>query len=170
MSGNAFKRNVMLLVLGLALLMGAGCAKKQVASTPGAGGEGQGGMNAAELAARELEEAKRILVTEKIYFAFDSSELTAEARNILNRKADVLKSKRDLKVLVEGHCDERGTDEYNMALGNRRSHATYKYLVTLGVSERQLETISYGEERPVDPGHTESAWANNRRCEFKLVW
>ena len=75
---------------------------------------------------------------------------------------------KDANIIVEGHCDERGTTEYNLALGERRATETKKYLVELGVPEGRIKTISYGEERPLDPGHTEAAWAKNRRAQFVL--
>ncbi len=164
-------RLILAVVVVLAMTFSLGCAKKQVGSVPGEGQQvGQQGPSDAELAARNLEQAKRVIMSEKIYFAFDSFDLTPEARTILSRKADVLRQQPNLKVIVEGHCDERGTEEYNLALGERRAQAAYKYLTALGVNAVQLETISYGEERPADPGHGEAAWANNRRCEFRLVW
>jgi peptidoglycan-associated lipoprotein len=73
------------------------------------------------------------------------------------------------KIRIEGHCDERGTNEYNMALGERRANSAKKYLIKLGVKESQLSTISYGEEKPLDPGHNEEAWAMNRRAHFAIV-
>ncbi len=164
---------LMALVLTLALGAGAGCAKKPVGSAPtgdASATQGQGGMSEAELAAKNLEQAKRVIMSEKIYFAFDSFALTPQSQETLNRKAEVLNSNRSLKVLVEGHTDERGTEEYNLALGERRAQAAYKYLTLLGVGANQLETISYGEERPENPAHNEQAWAQNRRCEFRLVW
>jgi len=172
---NKFRIVLLALVLVAAMAAGSGCAKKNVGSQPGADASAtatasSGGMNEAELAARNLEQAKRVVMSEKVYFAFDSSALSPQAQQVLNRKADVLRANPQLKVLIEGNTDERGTEEYNLALGERRAMAAYKYLVLLGVDARQLETISYGEERPADPGHNEQAWANNRRDEFRLVW
>lgn len=170
---NGHKTLLLALALIVALASGLGCSKKNVGSAPGqdaSGAQAQAGMNEAELAARNLEQAKRVIMSEKVYFAFDSSALTPQAQEVLNRKADVLRANASLKVLIEGNTDERGTEEYNLALGERRAMASYKYLVLLGVSAQQLETISYGEERPADPGHNEQAWANNRRDEFRLVW
>lgn len=156
-------------MLVLVMAAGFGCSSRQeVGSTPD---QAQAeGMSAAEIAARELEEAKRVIMSETIYFAFDSFELSAESRAILSRKADILKQYPALMVQVAGHCDERGTNEYNLALGEKRARAATQYLVMLGVNASQLETISYGEERPADAGHTEAAWAKNRRDEFTVVW
>jgi peptidoglycan-associated lipoprotein len=104
-----------------------------------------------------------------IHFAYDSYELGEDAQNILEKKATFLKENPDIKVLIEGHCDERGTEIYNLALGDRRAHAARQYLVKLGIDEDRLETVSYGEERPLDPGHNEEAWARNRRDHFVIL-
>lgn len=98
------------------------------------------------------------------YFAYDSSVLTAESQKKLDAQAEWLKSHGDVKVTIEGHADERGTREYNLALGERRANAVKKYLVTLGVADDRVSTVSYGKERPAVLGSTESAWAKNRRA------
>jgi peptidoglycan-associated lipoprotein len=103
-----------------------------------------------------------------IYFAFDSEELTEEAKNILRMNADVLLANPNLYVVVEGHCDERGTTEYNLALGQRRAMSVRQQYGRLGVPLERIATISYGEERPVDAGHNENAWNKNRRAETKV--
>ncbi len=105
----------------------------------------------------------------KVYFEFDKSNLTAESRESLEHNADVLKEHPRVRVLIEGHCDERGTIEYNLALGERRALAARNYLINLGIDPDRLATISYGEERPVDLGHDEEAWAKNRRDDFKAA-
>ncbi len=104
-----------------------------------------------------------------IYFDFDKSELKPEARAVLVKKAEYLRKNPEYRVRIEGNCDERGTNEYNLALGDRRAHAALEFLATLGVAEARMSTISYGEERPLDPGHNEEAWAKNRNDQFKLV-
>jgi len=106
---------------------------------------------------------------QKVYFDFDSSTLSAESRNALSKNAALLSKNPSVKLQIEGNCDERGSDEYNMALGERRAKAAQDYLVNLGVSADRLSVISYGEEKPVDPGHNEAAWAKNRRDEFVIV-
>ena len=106
---------------------------------------------------------------QKIYFNFDSSALSDEARSALSKNAELLGKNPSAKVSIEGHCDERGSDEYNMALGERRARAAQDYLVNLGVQSERLSTISYGEEKPADPGHDEAAWSKNRRGEFVIV-
>lgn len=105
---------------------------------------------------------------EDIHFDFDKSFIREDARPILAQVAEYLKSHPENRMQIEGHCDERGTSEYNMALGDRRANAASKYLQNLGIEEGRLSTISYGEERPLDPGHHEEAWAKNRRAVFIL--
>ena len=102
-----------------------------------------------------------------VFFDYDQSSLRGDARRVLDANAAVLKSMEGGVVTLEGHCDERGTVEYNLALGERRARAAKQYLVGLGVSDTQLHTISYGEERAFAPGHDESAWSQNRRVHFK---
>lgn len=103
-----------------------------------------------------------------VYFEFDKFSLTSQARNTLNNNAAWLKNHPDVMVQLAGHCDERGTEEYNQALGENRAIAVKKYLVTLGIDSDRLFTISYGETMPADPGHSEEAWARNRRVELKI--
>ena len=102
----------------------------------------------------------------KIYFNFDASVLSPAARETLAKDAELLKKTIAGKVTIEGHCDERGADEYNLALGEKRAQAARQYLATLGVSADRLAVISYGKEKPADPSHDEAAWAKNRRDEF----
>jgi peptidoglycan-associated lipoprotein len=104
-----------------------------------------------------------------INFDFDSSVIRPDAREILKANAAYLLKHRVSSIVVEGHCDERGTAEYNMALGERRAQETKKYLVNLGVKESIIRTISYGEERPLDPASNEEAWAKNRRAHFVVT-
>ena len=101
-----------------------------------------------------------------IYFDFDSTVLRPDAREELDRIADYLKKNGSMRLIIEGHCDEQGTTEYNVALGDRRARAIHTYLARLGISEGRLGVISYGEERPADSGSDESAWAHNRRGEL----
>ena len=122
----------------------------------------------ADAARRAAEQAKNQFMNEHIYFAFDSAALTSMARETLKRKAAWLNENGGFMVTVEGHTDERGTNEYNLALGERRAESARAYLVDLGVSASRLSTISYGEERPLDPRSNEEAWAKNRRCQFQL--
>ena len=119
--------------------------------------------------AKQLEEAKRkVFLTELVLFDFDSSVLTPTAQDRLRRKAGWLKENEKASVIVEGHCDERGSNEYNLALGWRRAEAAKAFLVDLGVSATRMSTISYGEERPFVKGGYEGAWSQNRRAHFVL--
>jgi len=102
-----------------------------------------------------------------IYFEFDRHDLTSEALQLLADNARVLKAHPDARIVVAGHCDERGTVEYNLALGDKRANAAKDYLVSLGVSSSQVSVISYGKERPFDSSQSESGWAKNRRAEFE---
>jgi peptidoglycan-associated lipoprotein len=120
----------------------------------------------AESAAREA--AGTAFVDENIYFAFDSAVLSDQARHILNSKADYLRTYPGVAVTVEGYCDERGTDAYNIALGERRAQSVKNFLLNLGISTNRLNTVSYGEERPVAMGHDEASWAKNRRAQFVI--
>jgi len=105
-------------------------------------------------------------VLQNIYFEFDRYDLTSEALQTLADNARVLKAHPEARVVIEGHCDERGTVEYNLALGDKRAKAARDYMISLGVNSAQVLTISYGKERPLDPSETENAWAKNRRAEF----
>lgn len=104
-----------------------------------------------------------------VYFDFDKFELRSDAKRMLDGNYELLKEFPDVIVQIEGHCDERGTVEYNLSLGEQRAKACQTYLISLGIAPERLTTISYGEERPVDPGHNEEAWAKNRRAEFRIV-
>lgn len=107
-------------------------------------------------------------MTERIFFDFDKSVLKLEAQALLKKKADWMKSNADTKLLIEGNCDERGTAEYNLALGERRAESAKKFLVDLGIDAKRISTISYGEERPIDPRSNEEAWAKNRNDGFVI--
>lgn len=122
----------------------------------------------AEAMERDVMMAKNRFLNENIYFDFDSSVLTYQAQELLKEKAQWLKDNPDANVVIEGHCDERGTNAYNLALGERRAESAKTFLVNLGISSTRMTTISYGEERPVDLGHNEEAWAKNRRAKFDI--
>lgn len=108
-------------------------------------------------------------VLETVYFDYDKYELRQDARESLSRNAEWLKSNSDIQLQIGGHSDERGTDEYNLALGDRRAASVKNYLVSLGVDESRLLTVSFGEEMPADSGHGEKAWSLNRRAEFMIT-
>ncbi|NBW39454.1 peptidoglycan-associated lipoprotein Pal [bacterium] len=111
-------------------------------------------------------EAGRVL--KDVHFAFDKSDLTSEAKESLKNSAKWLKSHSGVDVTLEGHCDERGTREYNLALGQRRAQSAYDYLRGLGIESDRMSMVSYGEDQPLAPGHNESAWSQNRRVHFRV--
>jgi peptidoglycan-associated lipoprotein len=118
--------------------------------------------------ATAMRQAVQAFESTHVYFDYDKSDIKAEAKSVLEKKAEFLRANAQYKVTIEGYCDERGTNEYNMALGDRRAKSAMKYLNALGISANRMSTVSYGEEKPADPGHNEAAWAKNRRAEFKL--
>jgi peptidoglycan-associated lipoprotein len=124
-----------------------------------------------EAAAKTEPQSKEQVASglEKIYFDFDSSALSEDARKALTGNAGYLRTSAAAKLRIEGNCDERGSAEYNIALGEKRAEAAKKYLVTMGIPEDRLATISYGKEKPADQGHDESAWAKNRRDDFTIL-
>jgi peptidoglycan-associated lipoprotein len=122
----------------------------------------------AEAAQRDQTTAKNRFVNEMVYFAFDDASLDQQAQDVLREKAVWLRDNPDANVIIEGHTDERGTNAYNLALGERRAESVKSFLVNLGVAASRLTTISYGEERPIAFGQTEAAWAQNRRAAFVL--
>jgi peptidoglycan-associated lipoprotein len=127
-----------------------------------------------EAAAKVAPQAEAAAVKEEVSFKdvlfdFDKFNLKPESRDILKQLAERLTNNKNSVILIEGNCDERGTTEYNLALGERRAKEAMKYLVELGVEGKRIKTISYGKERPLDPGHTEEAWAKNRRDHFVVT-
>ena len=115
-----------------------------------------------------VQSAREMFENEDILFEFDSASLSVEAQEILRAKAEWLRENPRARVMIEGHCDERGTNEYNLALGDRRAFSSKSFLVDLGIADSRLTTISYGEEQPVDSSSTEDAWAKNRRAHFVI--
>jgi peptidoglycan-associated lipoprotein len=161
-----------------------GCAQKTTPATTTQ--MSASGPSAEELRAREEEERRRRIaesqlasrpttppagtsVMDTVYFEFDQATLTDTAKDTLVRNAEWLRSNANARVQVEGNADERGTPEYNLSLGERRAAAVRSYLTSLGVDGTRLVVISYGEERPADPGHGEDAWAKNRRVDFRSM-
>jgi len=121
------------------------------------------------ISSASLDDLNRNSPLKPAFFEYDSSELTADAQRALNDNAGLLKQYPAWTVTIEGHCDERGTAEYNLALGERRAVAARAYLVSLGISADRLRTVSYGKEFPFDPGHDEPAYAKNRRAHFVIT-
>jgi peptidoglycan-associated lipoprotein len=106
---------------------------------------------------------------ETVHYAYDSSGLDKGAKATLTNNAQILKDHASLRIQIEGHCDERGGIQYNIALGDRRASAAKAFIVNQGVNGDRISTISYGKEKPIDPGHDESAWAKNRRANFRIT-
>ena len=181
------------LVMSVAALVAVGCAKKQTVKSEGAPGAPGAAVTPAPPAVGEAPvkeappapvavapatppaAAPGVAVTEEkmsqfddVRFDFDKSEVKEDGRKTCQVVADYLKKNPMAKLLIEGHCDERGTSEYNMALGDRRATAVMNYLVSLGVPKAALSTVSFGKEKPLDPGHDEGAWEKNRRAHFVL--
>jgi len=122
-----------------------------------------------DLNARDLDTLNRDSPLQPVYFGFDSQEIDDASRAVLDANADVLRRYPNWVVTIEGHCDERGTAEYNLALGERRALAAKTYLVSLGIPADKVKTVSYGKEFPFDPGHDDGAWSKNRRAHFVIT-
>jgi peptidoglycan-associated lipoprotein len=167
---------LVLVVLAFAcgtMLMMSSCAKKQVGTgeaAPAAAAPAPAPKPAAppSTAGVDVAQEVRAFEAEGIYFDFDKSEIRAEAKAILEKKAAWLRANPSYKVKIEGNCDDRGTNEYNLALGDRRAKAAQKYLNALGISMDRMSTISYGEEKPTCNEKNEKCWSKNRRDDFKL--
>ncbi len=114
-------------------------------------------------------EAVRAMVGAMIHFDFDKSNIRPDDAGTLDQKVAILQANPDLRIRIGGHCDERGSDEYNLALGNRRAQAAKQYLVSHGIDGSRIETQSWGEERALVDGHDEGAWSQNRRDEFEII-
>ena len=183
----------MLWGLSVVLVFAMGCAKKELVKSTGTGPgaavsaetpTGKPGeivtetlkpeAPASDMAGKQMAMAGIAATQEKpspfedIHFDFDKSFIREDAKPVLQKVAEYLKKNPGASLLIEGHCDERGTAEYNIALGERRAASAKSYLVSLGVKGGGLSTVSFGEEKPVDPGHNEEAWAKNRRAHIVL--
>jgi peptidoglycan-associated lipoprotein len=164
---------VRLTVLAAVLLMLAACGSRPETEAGGPGGFGgpggpvglgaPGGIGASRFGPGSQQDLAAT-AGDRVFFAFDSAEITPEAQLVLQRQAEWLKRYPNVTVTIEGHTDERGTREYNLALGERRAQAARNVLVALGISPSRISTISYGKERPAVPGSTEEAYAQNRRA------
>lgn len=174
-----YKSTISLLAALVCLLTLSACAKKAVApvaeiappapvvqAEAAGGGETAAGLQSDALREVAATESS-LLKLEKVFFEFDAYTLTPQAREVLGRNAEWLRQNSAARLTIEGHCDERGADEYNLALGQRRADAAKSYLVSLGIAAERLTSISYGEERPAVAGSDESVWSQNRRAEFR---
>lgn len=172
----------MLPLLALVALLASGCAKPvqedeeavdtaTESVTTSEDGFGDGSFSEDEVTDTSAEDAyadtEVEVELERIHFAFDKYDLDTEARQALQNNALYMEQNPDTQIILEGHCDERGSDEYNLALGEKRARAAAEYLINLGVANERVRTISYGEEKPLNPASNEEAWALNRRAEFK---
>ncbi|NTU58930.1 MAG: peptidoglycan-associated lipoprotein Pal [Chlorobiaceae bacterium] len=156
-------------IVGLAMILLAGCSSKSAVSTGDSTGAGAGSGTGSGIESGSGTGSGRGVagpVLGDIFYDFDSAALSADAQEQLKQNAAWLQKNNASSVTIEGHCDERGTDEYNIALGERRAVSAKEYLGSLGVKGTRLSTVSYGEERPFDQGHNEEAWAKNRRAHF----
>lgn len=182
---------VLMAVLVAGLFLTASCAKKTVVSdattiedqaktAADVAAEAEAARKAEQERIRQQElqeeaarkegavQARTRFLNQHIHFEFDSAQLTDTAKALLREKAAWLKANPGTSIVIEGHCDERGTTEYNLALGERRAAAAKQYLQDLGVGAYRMTTVSYGEERPLDPGQNEAAYSKNRRAQFVL--
>jgi peptidoglycan-associated lipoprotein len=121
------------------------------------------------IASRDIDEINKNSPFQPVFFLLDQSEVDAASQDVLNANAEILKKDPTWVITIEGHCDERGSAEYNLALGERRALAARNYLVSLGIPADRLRTVSYGKEFPFDPGHDEAAWSKNRRAHFVVT-
>jgi peptidoglycan-associated lipoprotein len=174
------------LLAGLALLMAtASCSKKavkmedQAVTTANEESSVQDGTEKNAMAEENVDSAAAsrdsgpgmmagVVLEQEVYFEFDKATLTKDARDALVKNGEWLRINREVDIIIEGHCDERGTNEYNLALGDRRAETVKTFLADLGIPSSRVKTISYGEEQPADPNHSESAWAKNRRAHFQI--
>jgi peptidoglycan-associated lipoprotein len=183
------RKSIIFLCLTVFVVVYAGCAEKHLTTSEGtASAQNNSAIKQNEQpstggsSAKQEESAKQSISKEQttmesaasqittdfkdIHFDFDQYSIRPEDRQILSGHADLLLKNKNFKIVIEGNCDERGTDEYNMALGQRRADEAKKYLINMGVNKKRVSTISYGKERPLDPDHNEEAWAKNRRDHF----
>jgi peptidoglycan-associated lipoprotein len=166
------KKNITLMgifivvVFGLALF--SGCAENKSVVSEGTSQEQKAPATQEQTAKAEATTPAEASLSD-INFDYDKSNIRPDAREIMKVNADIFLKNKTSKITIEGHCDERGTSEYNMALGERRAQEAKKYLVNLGIDAARMKTISYGEERPLDPGQNEEAWAKNRRAHFVVT-
>ena len=155
-----WKSLIFTLGLVLALASGAGCTRKEVQAEP---------VPTVTQGPTAVDIAARTITNGVVYFDFNKYDVKPEYREVLRQKAELMRQYPGIRVRIEGNCDERGTQEYNLALGERRARAAYEYMVMLGVNPTQLEMISYGKERPAVQGTGEAVWGKNRRDDFRVI-
>jgi peptidoglycan-associated lipoprotein len=178
------RKAIIILCLFVFVLIYAGCVENQVTKSEGTAytqnesaikQKDQSGTNEKAVKQNNVKEeqtTKKQATSESIYnlkdihFDFDQYSLREEDKQILSNHADYLLKNKTVKIVIEGNCDERGTTEYNLALGDRRAQEAKKFLLNSGIDSKMIKTISYGKERPLDPAHNEEAWAKNRRDHF----
>lgn len=178
-----FTRQIVPFLLFLAVLAATGCASKTATEQdfgPRPADQGSAvtdvsqqpkplGVESQPIQSGPVADHRAVAGLERIHFAYNQFTLEDQARMTLEKNAVYLRNNPALKVVIEGHCDDRGSDEYNLALGERRAVAARNYLVSLGIAAERLSIISYGEEQPLMAAANEEAWAKNRRAEFKAV-
>ncbi len=156
------KKFGLVMVMALVLGIGAGCTKKSTEVPTGDTPVTDTGATPVDMAAQTITDGI-------VYFDFDKYDVKPEYREMLRQKAELMRQYPSIRVRIEGNCDERGTQEYNLALGERRARAAYEYMVMLGVNPSQLEMISYGKERPAVQGTGDQVWSLNRRDDFRVI-
>jgi peptidoglycan-associated lipoprotein len=175
-------RNLLIIALMVCLACMIGCRPRGVSPLDEEAQEEAARRAREELARQRAEEARQEaeavkpiepieeepVILESVYFAYDKYNLSDDAIRTLSANGAALVENPSITVRIEGHCDERGTDEYNLALGEKRALATRDFLVNFGIDKSRISIVSYGEERPVDPGHNEEAWKKNRRAAFVI--
>lgn len=154
----------------LAGFLAVGCASKKPTNAQDEGATASNGANAGlTLELNGDSDSNTAGGLQTVYFDFNESSLTSDTTETLKKNADYLKANTTVDVQVEGHCDERGGHQYNLALGERRAKAVREYLVAAGVAAKRISTISYGKERPVSEGHDDASWSKNRRANFVVT-
>jgi len=156
-------RRGFLVTITVALSLGIGCASKKTDDSLSSAGAFAG----TEVLASS--DAGNAMGLQTVHFEYDSFSLTSRAQSTLRNNLDILRNTPRIRVQIEGHCDERGSIQYNIALGEKRAESVKRYLVSNGISADRLTTISYGEEKPLDPSSNEAAWARNRRANFGIT-
>lgn len=159
--------------VSIPFLILAGCASEEKKADAAPTHSAEAAKKAPTAAAKKevpAEVARLIANFQRVQFGFDSSDIDAESQAALKENAEIMQQRPDVKVEIQGHADERGTNEYNLALGDKRAQGVRDYLVRSGIDGSRVTTVSYGEEKPVDESSTETGWSKNRRAEFRVTW